>query len=79
MKAVSTENGECIQYIERCTDGGLIVATLVPTGNGEYFSHRHWYQDQAAARSVYASEKDIGRRVAEAKGAGVTGQLVTRR
>lgn len=79
MKTLSTENGECIQYIERCTDGGLIVATLVPTGNGDFFSHRHWYQDPAAARTVYASEKDVGQRVADAKGAGVTGQLISSR
>lgn len=76
MKTIQTSEGECLQYLEKCEDGGLVIGTLVPAGDGEYVVHRHWYQEPSLARKVYNDEKpeDVLNRVVSAKN--VTGRLV---
>lgn len=76
MKTVQTSEGECLQYLEKCEDGGIVIGTLVPAGDGEYTVHRHWYQDPLSARKVYNDEipEDVLNRVVSAKN--TTGKLV---
>lgn len=43
MEKLTIDGVEVTRWRERSDrDGGMVIVTLIPAGNGEYFAHREW-------------------------------------
>lgn len=77
MKSILIDGTACQFFIEKASDGGAVLNTLVPTADGEYLNYRHWFSSPDAARAEFASlagEKSAAR-VAKARESGISGRI----
>lgn len=78
MKQLLIDGQLCTFFLERASDGGMIVNAVSPdAASGVYVNYRHWYQDPEMARKEYAELDEVGARsrVDMARRFGITGRL----
>lgn len=76
MKTIDVKGSSCQFFLEKASDGGCILNTLVPQPDGSFQNFRHWYSDPAAARQEYDSldVAEATKRADRARSEGVSGK-----
>lgn len=76
MKQILIDGQLCTFFLERASDGGMIVNAVAPDGDA-YLNYRHWFQDPAMAWTEFAELNAVKakERIDQARRTGISGRL----